>query len=88
MEHLCDELRQESIELVPGALVYERDNVTVSYLDSCTFLVCVLCCLLFPLGLALYTEDRYTFTLGPHSLSLAPVPEGEPTPVPVFLFVS
>ena len=88
MEHLCDELRQESIELVPGARVYERGNVTVSYLDGCTFLICVLCCLFFPLGLALYTEDRYTFMLGPHSLSLAPVPEGKPTPVSILLFTS
>ena len=42
----------------------------------------------FPLGLASYTEDQYTFVLGPHSFSLAPVPEGKPTPVPVLLFTS
>ena len=62
--------------------------VMVSYLDSCTFLICVLHCLFFPLGLASYTEDCYTFTLGPCSFSLAPVPEGKPTPVPILLFTS
>ena len=42
----------------------------------------------FPLGLASYTEDHYTFSLGPCSFSLSPVPEGDPTPVPVLLFAS
>ena len=88
MGHLCDKLQQELIELVPGAQVYERGNVTVSYLNGHTFLLCVLHCLFFPLGLALYMEDQYTFTLGPRSFSLTPVPEGEPTPVPILLFTS
>ena len=63
-------------------------TVTVSYLNGCTFLICVLHCLFFPLGLASYMEDQYTFMLGPCSFSLAPIPEGEPTPVPVILFAS
>ena len=87
-DHLCDELCQESVELVPGAQVYERGNVTVSYLNSRTFLICILHCMFFPLGLASYTEDRYTFSLGPRSFSLSPIPEGDPTPVPVLLFAS
>ena len=62
--------------------------VTISYLSVCTFLICVLRCMFFPLGLASYMEDQYTFTLGPRSFSLAPIPEGEPTPVPVLLFAS
>ena len=88
MEHLCDKLRQESIELMPGARVYERGNVMVSYLNGCTFLICVLHCLFFPLGLASYTEDQYTFMLGPSSFFLVSIPEGKPTPVPVLLFAS
>ena len=48
--------------------------VTVSYLNGCTFLLCVLHCLFFPLGLASYIEDQYTFMLGPHSFFLMPVP--------------
>ena len=69
-EHLCEELQQESVELVPGARVYERGNVTVSYLDSYTFLICISCSCLFSLELTSYMEDHYTFTLGPHSFSL------------------
>ena len=65
MEHLCDKLRRESIVLVPGARVYERGNVTVSYLDSHSFLICISHCHFLPLGLTTFTEDRYTFTLGP-----------------------
>ena len=63
-------------------------GVMISYLNGCTFLICVLHCMFFPLGLASYTEDQYIFTLDPHSFSLAPVPEGEPTPVPLLLFAS
>ena len=62
--------------------------VTVSYLGDTLFLLCVLRCLFFPLALASYMEDRYTFTLGPRSFSLSPVPEGEPIPVPLLLFTS
>ena len=62
--------------------------VTVSYLSNTTFLLCVLHCLFFPLGLASYMEDQYTFTLGPHSFSLSPVPEDEPTLIPLLLFAS
>ena len=56
----------------------KRGNVTISYLDGCTFLICVLYCMFFSLGLVSYTEDCYTFMLGPHSFSLSPVPEGKP----------
>ena len=63
-------------------------SVMISYLDGCTFLLCVLCCLFFPLGLTLYLEDQYVFSLGPHSFSLSPIPEGNPTPVPALLFTS
>ena len=87
-EHLCDKLRQESVELVPGAQMYKRDNVTVSYLDGCTFLICVLHSQFFPLGLVLYTEDQYIFILDPYSFALMPVPEGDPTPIPLLLFTS
>ena len=86
MGHLCDELRQESVILMPGAQVYKRGNVMVSYIDGHTFLICVSCCQFFPLGLTSHTEDRYTFMLGPHSFSLKPVPVGDPTPVPLLLF--
>ena len=62
--------------------------VTVSYLDDCSLLICVSHCHFLPLGLTTFTEERYTFTLGPYSLSLAPFPEDTPTPVPPLLFSS
>ena len=31
-------------------------------------------------------KDQYTFTLGPHSFALKPVPIDNPTPVPALLF--
>ena len=88
MEHLCDELRGESIVLMPGAQVYERGNVIISYLDNHSFLICVSHCHFLPLGLTMFTEDCYTFTLGPCSFSLAPFPEDAPTSVPTLLFSS
>ena len=60
----------------------------VSYLDGCTFLLCVSRYTFFSLGLTLYTKDRYTFTLGFCSFALKPVPVGNPTPVPLLLFTS
>ena len=73
---------------MPGAQVYKRGNVTVNYLDSHTFLLHMSHCLFFPLGLALYMEDHYTFTLDPCSFALQPVPLGNPTPVLILLFTS
>ena len=63
-------------------------SVMISYLDGCTFLLCMSHCHFLPLGLTLYMEDRYTFTLGPHSFGLKPIPKGNPTPVPALLFAS
>ena len=68
--------------------MYERGNVMVSFLGDTTFLLCVLCCLFFSLGLASYMEDQYTFTLDSCSFSLLPVPKGELIPVPLLLFAS
>ena len=68
--------------------MYKRDNITVSYIDNCTFLIYVLCCQFFPLGLVSYTEDQYTFTLDPCYFSLVPVPEGKPIPIFALLFTS
>ena len=66
-EHHCDLLKEESVLLVPGAQVYERGNVMISYLTDSNFLLCVFHCTLFPLGLTSFTEDQYTFSLGPCS---------------------
>ena len=63
-----------------------RKSVMVSYLDDYNFLIYMSCCLFFPLGLTLFTEDQYTFSLGPHSFSLSPIPLDNPTPVPALLF--
>ena len=49
--------------LVPGAQVYKRGNVTVSYLDGYEFVICMSHCLFFPLGPISFIEDQYTFTL-------------------------
>ena len=62
--------------------------VTVDYQDGTSFLLCRTYRRMLPLGLCQYLEDRYVFTLGPQSFSLAPFPEGAPTPVPLLLFPS
>ena len=85
-EHLCDLLQEELIVLMPGAQVYERDNVMVSYLDGYKFVIWMSHCLFFPLGLTLFTKDQYTFTLDSYSFSLVPFPQDAPTPVPILLF--
>ena len=63
-------------------------RVTVDYLDGTSFLLCRAYRRMLPLGLCQYLEDRYVFTLGPQSFSLAPFAEGTPTPVPLLLFPS
>ena len=88
MEHLSDKLQQESIVLMPGARVYERGNVMISYQSGCTFLICISHCIFFPLGLTSFTEDCYTFSLGPHSFTLKSVSLDNLTPVPLLLFTS
>ena len=85
---LYDALREQSIDLVPGARVYERGNVTINYLSRTSFLLCYSYRRMFPLGLCQYLEDRYIFSLGPQSFSLAPFPQDTPTPVPLLLFTS
>ena len=60
----------------------------VDYLDSTSFLLCRAYRHMLPLGLCQYLEDRYVFTLGPQSFSLAPFPLDAPTPVPLLLFAS
>ena len=63
-------------------------SVTVDYLDGTSFLLGRTYRRMLPLGLCQYLEDRYVFTLGPQSFSLAPFSEGIPTPVPLLLFPS
>ena len=65
-----------------------EQGIMVSYLEGCSFLICMSYCLFFPLGLTLYMEDQYTFSLDPCSFNLLPVPLGNLTPVPTLLFSS
>ena len=81
-------LREQSIDLEPGARVYERSNVTIDYLSGTSFLLCCSYRHMLPLGLCQYLEDQYVFSLGPQTFSLAPFPPGTPTPVPLLLFAS
>ena len=81
-------LREQSIDLEPGAQVYERGNVMIDYLSGTSFLLCCSYCRMLPLGLCQYLEDWYVFSLGPQSFSLTPFPPDAPTPVPLLLFVS
>ena len=68
--------------------MYERGNVMVDHLDGTSFLLCRAYRRMLPLGLCQYLEDRYVFTLGPQSFSLAPFSEDAPAPVPLLLFPS
>ena len=81
-------LRERSVDLEPGARVYERGNVTIDYLSGSSFLLCYSYRRMFPLGLCQYLENRYVFSLGPQTFSLAPFPQDAPTPVPLLLFSS
>ena len=81
-------LREQSIDLEPGARVYERGNVMIDYLSGTSFLLCYSYHHMLPLGLCQYLEDRYVFSLGPQTFSLAPFPQDAPTPVPLLLFAS
>ena len=83
-----DSLREQSIDLEPGAQVYERGNVTIDYLHGTSFLLCYAYRRMFPLGLCQYLEDWYVFSLGSQTFSLVPFPQDAPTPVPLFLFSS
>ena len=65
-----------------------RVSVTIDYLSGTSFLLCYSYRRMFPLGLCQYLEDRYVFSLGPQSFSLAPFPQDAPTPVPLLLFTS
>ena len=87
-EHPYDLLKEQSLDLEPGARVYERGNVTIDYLYGASFLLIRTTQHMFPLGLCQYLEDRYVFSLGPHCFSFAPFPEDAPTPVPLLLFPS
>ena len=62
--------------------------VTIDYLSGTSFLLCYSYRHMFPLGLCQYLEDRYVFSLGPQTFSLAPFPQDAPTPVPLLLFTS
>ena len=88
MEPPYDLLRKQSIDLEPGAQVYERGNVTIDYLSRTCFLLCHSYCHMLPLGLCQYLEDWYVFSLGPQTFSLMPFPQDAATPVPLLLFVS
>ena len=83
-----DLLREQSIDLEPGARVYKRGNVTINYLSGTSFLLCYSYHHMLLLGLCQYLEDQYVFSLGPQTFSLAPFPQDTPTPVPLLLFVS
>ena len=85
--HLND-YHQELLDNMYMSKIKVIHVVMVSYLDGCTFLLCMSRCLFFPLGLTSYTEDHYTFTLGSHSFTLKPIPLGDHTPVPALLFTS
>ena len=87
-EHPYDLLKERSLDLEPGARVYERGNVTIDYLSGTSFLLVHTTQRMLPLGLCQYIEDRYVFSLGPRCFSLAPYPPDAPTPVPLLLFVS
>ena len=86
--HPYEALRERSIDLEPGARVYERGNVMIDYLSGSSFLLCYSYRRMFPLGLYQYLEDRYVFSLGPQTFSLVPFPQDAPTPVPLLLFSS
>ena len=81
-------LREQLIDLKPGARVYERGNVMIDYLSGTSFLLCYSYCRMLPLGLCQYLQDWYIFSLGPQTFSLAPFPQDTPTPVPLLLFAS
>ena len=87
-EHPYDLLKEWSLDLEPGAQVYERGNVTIDYLYGASFLLIRTTQHMFPLGLCQYLEDRYVFSLGPRYFSFAPFPQDAPTPVPLPLFAS
>ena len=88
MEHPYDLLKEQSLDLEPGARVYKRGNVTIDYLHGASFLLIHTTQHMFPLGLRQYLEDRYVFSLGPCCFSFAPFPQDAPTPVPLLLFAS
>ena len=87
-EHPCDLLKEQSLDLKPGAQVYKRGNVTIDYLYRASFLLIRTTQRMLPLGLCQYLEDRYVFSLGPRCFSFAPFPQDAPTPVPLLLFAS
>ena len=87
-EHPYDMLKEWSLDLEPGAQVYERGNVMIDYLSGTSFLLIRTAQHMFPLGLCQYIEDWYVFSLGPQCFSFAPFARDTPTPVPVLLFAS
>ena len=87
-EHPYDLLKERSLNLEPGARVYERGNVTIDYLSRTSFLLVCTTQRMLPLGLCQYIENHYVFSLGPRCFSLVPFPPDTPTPVPLLLFVS
>ena len=88
MEHPYNLLKEQSLDLEPGARVYERGNVMIDYLYGASFLLTRTTQRMFPLGLCQYLEDQYVFSLGPRCFSFALFPESAPTPVPLLLFAS
>ena len=64
------------------------EGVTIDYLSGTSFLLCYSYRRMLLLGLCQYLEDRYVFSLGPQTFSLAPFPQDIPTPVPLLLFIS
>ena len=87
-EHPYDLLKERSLDLEPGARVYERGNVTIDYLSRTSFLLIRTTQHMLPLGLCQYLEDQYVFSLGPRCFSFVPFPLDAPTPVPLLLFAS
>ena len=83
-----DLLKERSLDLKPGARVYERGNVMIDYLSGTSFLLIRTTQRMFPLGLCQYLEDWYVFSLGPCCFSFTPFPRDTPTPVPLLLFAS
>ena len=73
-EHPYDSLKEQLLDLEPGARVYERGNVTIDYLYGASFLL-------------IHTTQRM-LPLGPRCFSFAPFPQDTPIPVPLLLFAS
>ena len=86
MDNLYDLLKRHSILLECGAQVYARGNVMLSYIRGSDFLLFVLCCTHYVLGLSLFTEDWYVVSFGSF-LSFGTLLLGTHTAVLLLLFL-